>query len=107
MAAAEGLWSAAPRGEIPAALWDDWRRVVVAFLEDEYPLEAIFGKHPEIAWGWLAARLESPERLTFQVRRRLGPAVRALKPEQRDALVERAKGGARLPYEAVRELGMQ
>ncbi|HEV3052396.1 MAG TPA: hypothetical protein VGX50_18940, partial [Longimicrobium sp.] len=96
MAAAEGLWSAAPRGEIPAPLSDDWQRVVVASLEDEYPLEAIFGKHPEIAWDWLLARLESPERLTFQVRRRLAPAVRALKPEQRGVLVERANGGLRL-----------
>lgn len=107
VAAAEGLWSAEPRGEIPDSLWDNWRRVVVASLEAEFPLEAIFGKHPEIAWDWLAARLESPERLTFQVRRRLGSAVRALKPEQRDALVERGKGGARFPYEVVRELGMQ
>lgn len=107
MAAAEGLWSAAPRGEIPAPLWDDWRRVVVVSLEEEYPLEAIFGKHPEIAWDWLAARLESPERPSFQVRRRLGPAVMALKPEQRDALAERANGGARLPYEVLRELGVQ
>jgi hypothetical protein len=107
MAAAEGLWSAVPRGEIPALLSDDWRRVVVASLEDEYPLEAIFGRHPEIAWDWLIARLESPERLTFQVRRRLAPAVRALTPEQRGVLVERANGGLRLPYEVVRELDVQ
>jgi hypothetical protein len=106
VAAAEGLWSGPPRGEIPGPLWEDWRRVVVASLEVEYPLEAIFGKHPEIAWDWLVARLESPERLSFQVRRRLGPAVRTLKPEQRDALVERANGGARLPYEVLRELGV-
>jgi hypothetical protein len=57
-AAAEGVWGAGERGEIPPNLFQSWRAAVVQHVGSEHVLQAVFVAYPTIARDWLLARAE-------------------------------------------------
>jgi hypothetical protein len=54
---ASAVWHADPVGEVPSALKESWRRVVVEQMEEEHTLKDIFPTDPSIARDWLRHRV--------------------------------------------------
>lgn len=91
------MWGIRGVAKIPDGLFEDWRRSIVQHVDDrkERILARVFPKHPEIAYEWIAWRLEGIRDLTrhfhFGLRydRALSAAVNALTKEQRRDLIDK------------------
>ena len=100
---AANMWGVGNDPKIPDDLFEDWKRVIVRHVDEheEHILEGIFPKHPDIAFEWIAWRLEGIRQNTrafyFGLRydRALPAAIDAITREQRRELIDK------LPYTSV------
>jgi len=94
---AANLWGIKDEAKIPDDLYECWKQAIVRHTdeEQEYILERIFPKHPDIAYEWIAWRLDGIRDGTrsfwFGSRydRVLPTAIRLLTREQRRVLIEK------------------
>jgi hypothetical protein len=90
---AKAVWSADPVGEIPRELQATWRLAVVRYLEEDYEIEEISRKHPDLAVEWLTVRLRRTWRDHIagadmpMHNRYLGSVIATLSKEQRLSLI--------------------
>ena len=81
--------------QIPADLFEAWQLAIVRHVDDhkEHVLECVFPKHPQIAYEWIAWRLEGNKdgargfHFGLRYEQVLSAAVRALTREQRLDLI--------------------
>jgi hypothetical protein len=94
---ATSLWGIRDEAKVPDDLFQDWKRVIVRHVDEheEHILERVFPKYPDIAYEWIAWRLEGIRDDTrpfwFGVRydRALPAAIHALTKEQKHELIDR------------------
>lgn len=90
-AVAANLWSAMPKGEIPASLQEAWRQAVIEHLHDRHELDDISRQHSEIGFAWVKKRLNpaKEERYArdYQTRESLQMLASRLSKEQRRELI--------------------
>jgi hypothetical protein len=92
------MWGIKAEARIADELLEDWKRAIVQQVDErqEHILEKIFPKHPDIAFEWIAWRLDGIRDGTrpfwFGVRydRALSAAVSALTREQKRELIHKA-----------------
>ena len=95
---AASLWGVRDGCKISDEFFGDWKEALVRHVdeEQEYVLESVFPKFPDIAYEWIAWRLEGirtdTRALYFRSRydRALPAAIRALTREQRRKLLDEA-----------------
>jgi hypothetical protein len=90
---ATNMWSCRPKGGIPAALEPAWRNAVIEHVDDDYQLEEIAQRHPDIALEWVKRRFnptkaERFSEIAFNVRDHLRAMVSKLTREHRRELIE-------------------
>lgn len=91
------MWGIRDDTKVPDELMEDWKRAVIRDVDEhnEHFLERIFPKYPDIAYEWIAWRLEGIRDETrhfhFGLRydRALPAAVIALTDEQRRDLIDK------------------
>jgi hypothetical protein len=95
-AVAANLWGIRDDATIPDALFEDWKRVIIRHVDksEEHILERIFPKHPDIAFEWIAWRLDgirSGAQFYFGSRydRALPAAIRVLTKDERRRLIDK------------------
>lgn len=94
-AVAASMWGIRADPEIPADLFDDWKLAIVRHVDDrkEHVLERLFPKYPDIAFEWIAWRLQGirtdsrPFYFGLRYDRALPAAIGALTKEQRRELI--------------------
>src|ERR1017187_9303790 len=94
---AASLWGIRDEAKIPDDLFQDWKRVIVRYVDEhqEHILERVFPKYPDIAYEWIAWRLEGIRDDTrpfwFGIRydRALPAAIHALTKGQKHELIDR------------------
>jgi hypothetical protein len=90
------MWGIKSEPKIADELFEDWKRVIVQHVDErqEHFLEKIFPKHPEIAYEWIAWRLQGirdeTRRFWFGARydRALPAAVAVLTRERKQKLID-------------------
>lgn len=55
---AVNLWQDSLTPQIPDELLPDWKKVIVEHVDDDHVLEGVFRKYPDVAFQWIATRLE-------------------------------------------------
>jgi hypothetical protein len=93
---AAGLWHENRNHEIRDELFEDWKAIVIKHIDEhhEYILEQAFPKYPEIAFEWIAWRLEGirsdqrPFYFGLRYDRALPAALGVLTKEQRSRLID-------------------
>ena len=94
---AASLWGIRDDAKIPNDLFADWKRIIIHNVDEgkRHVLEKIFPKYPDIAFEWIAWRLEGIRTNTrafyFGLRYdcALPAAIGALTREQRRALIDK------------------
>jgi hypothetical protein len=94
---AASLWGIRDEAKIPDDLFEDWKRVIVRHVDEgqEHILERVFPKYPDIAYEWIAWRLEGIRDGTrsfwFGIKydRALPAAIHALTKEQKRELIDK------------------
>jgi hypothetical protein len=91
------MWGIRDDSKIPDELFEDWKRAIVQHVDEhnEHFLERIFPKHPDIAYEWIAWRLDGictdtrPFYFGLRYDRALPAAIGALNRDQRLDLINK------------------
>jgi hypothetical protein len=94
---AASLWGIRDDANIPDDLFEDWKRVMIRHVDEhhEHILEKVFPKYPEIAYGWIAWRVDGirdgtrPFWFGTRYDRALPSAIDALTKPQKKELIDR------------------
>jgi hypothetical protein len=94
---AASLWGIRDEAKIPDDLFQDWKRVIVRHVDEhqEHILERVFPKYPDIAYEWIAWRLDGirddtrPFWFGTRYDRALPAAIHALANEQKHQLIDK------------------